>query len=77
MLKLIAESGIVTEAYLAPIRERADVDCPRCHGKGVSGFRHRGNAAVVCKCVETILRAEAEDKLAKEAQLHQPEVAPL
>ncbi len=68
MLKLRTEAGIVPKEVLAPIVERADVDCPRCHGNGISGYRHHGNAAVVCKCVETILRAEAADKLAKEAE---------
>lgn len=66
MLKLRAEAGVVPPEILAPIIERADVDCPRCHGKGTTGIRHRGNAVVVCKCVELILRAEAADKLATE-----------
>lgn len=67
MIKLTTIAGVVPDEPLALVRDRADVDCPRCHGKGISGFRNRGMAAVVCKCVEQILRAEAVEKLEKEA----------
>lgn len=34
------------------LKSVANQKCGRCHGTGVSGWKNRGNRAVVCRCVQ-------------------------
>lgn len=67
MLKiLVGKGGVIDKDQIASFVDRADPDCPRCHGKAIARIEKKGCVAVICKCVEGILRAEAQEKLTRE-----------